>query len=78
MGCKHFLGTILDAAADLEARSIDLEAHLRSCRSCWAKFHELQRTMDVLDEWRCPEPSSRFDSQLRGRLLEASISSKTL
>lgn len=74
MRCKHFVGTILDAAAGLEPRSIELETHLRTCHDCSVKFRDLRRTMALLDEWKSPEPSLRFDSKLRSRLAEAEIS----
>jgi len=77
MKCERFLGSILDVAAGVEAPSILLERHLRSCPGCSAKFYGLQSTMDLLDEWECPEPSPYFDSQLRAKLDEAAISRKT-
>jgi hypothetical protein len=77
MKCEHFLGMMLDAAASLEHRAIELDAHLRSCHSCSVKFHDLSKTMDLLDEWKCPEPSPGFDSQLRARLAEGSTSPGT-
>ena len=74
MRCGHFLGIILDAAAGFEVRSVQLEAHLRSCPGCSAKFHDLQRTIGLLDEWTSPEPSSTFDSRLEVRLLDTKSS----
>ena len=76
MECEHFLGTILDTAAGLEAPSIQFERHLKHCDNCSAKFANLRQTMDLLDEWRAPEPSSWFDLQLQARLVEADSSKK--
>lgn len=76
MECERFLGTMLDTAAGLEAPSIQLEVHLKHCDNCSTKFHNLRRTMDLLEEWRVPEPSSRFDSRLQARLVEADASKK--
>ena len=74
MKCKDFLGVMLDAAAGLEHRSMELNAHLKSCHRCSVKFHGLSTTMDLLDEWKCPEPSHSFDSQLWAGLAEGSTS----
>jgi hypothetical protein len=76
MKCEQFLGPILDVAAGLEAPSVVLEGHLRTCAGCSAKFYGLQRTIDLLNEWKCPEPSPYFDPQLRAKLYEATISRK--
>lgn len=76
MKCEQVLGTILDVAAGSKSPPIALEGHLRTCSSCSAKFHDLQETMDLLDEWKCPEPSSAFDSKLRALLVGARTSVK--
>lgn len=76
MKCEQFLGTILDVAAGFKSPPIALEGHLRTCSSCSAKFHDLQKTMDLVDEWKCPEPSSGFDSKLRALLVGARTSIK--
>jgi hypothetical protein len=77
MKCEHFLETILDKAAGVTSHSEEFEAHLRICGGCSVKFHDLRRTLNLLDEWRCPEPSVRFDSRLRARLLEEKGYEKT-
>ena len=69
--CEHLRGTMLDAAAGLVPRSAEFECHLRTCFQCFERFDELRRTMELLDEWRGPRPSSQFDALLRVRLLEA-------
>jgi hypothetical protein len=61
---------MLDAAAGLVPPSPEFEAHLRTCVTCYEQFHELRGTMELLDEWSGPEPSSGFDALLRVRLLE--------
>jgi anti-sigma factor RsiW len=76
MKCEQFLGTILDVAAGFKSAPIALEGHLRTCSSCSAKFHDLQKTMDLLDEWKWPEPSSGFDSKLWALLVGARTSAK--
>lgn len=76
MKCEQFLGLILDAAAGSENPWVLLERHLRTCTACTAKFDRLQRTMDLLEEWRCPEPSAYFDAQLQVRLDETRMSPK--
>lgn len=70
MDCERLLGTILDTAAGVVPHSIELQAHLRSCVTCSTRFETLRQTAELLDEWKCPEPSSRFDSKLRAKLLD--------
>jgi hypothetical protein len=73
MECERLLGTILDTAAGVVPHSMELQAHLRSCATCSTRFENLRQTADILDEWKCPEPSSSFDSNLRARLLDVQV-----
>lgn len=76
MKCERYLGTLLDTAAGLHSPSIDLETHLRTCPRCFATFCDFRKTMDLMDEWKCPEPSQNFDSQLRARLVRVRVARK--
>jgi hypothetical protein len=70
MECEHLLGAMLDAAEGLIPRSPEFEQHLQVCLKCSAQFDDLRTTMQLLDEWDVPEPSSHFDAVLRMKLLE--------
>ncbi|MHB1937919.1 MAG: anti-sigma factor [Acidobacteriaceae bacterium] len=45
--------------------------HVKDCSHCAGELKELQATMQLLDTWRVPEPSSYFDTRLAVRLREA-------
>ena len=68
MECDRLHGTMLDAAARMIPRPPDFQAHLRDCDKCSLEFEALRRTMDLLDEWRVPDPSQGFDGQFREKL----------
>ncbi len=46
-----------------------VQTHVAECESCQAELAELQATMNLLDEWKAPEPSpyflTRLDAQMR-------------
>ncbi len=44
--------------------------HLAECSTCSEELSGLQKTMDVLDEWKVPEPSPYFDQKLAVLLRE--------
>jgi hypothetical protein len=69
--CEDVSGMMLDFAAGIIISSPELESHLRTCIICSEQVHALRRTMELLDEWSSPEPSSHFDALLRVRLLDA-------
>jgi hypothetical protein len=69
--CEEISGTTLDCAAGIISPSPELESHLRTCIICSEQVHALRRTMELLDEWISPEPSSHFDALLQVRLADA-------
>ena len=75
MKCDHLRGAMLDAAAKLIPSPLGLQRHLGICVKCSSEFDELRKTMDLLDEWRVPSPSARFDEGLRAKLAGAKPSS---
>lgn len=77
MECDHLQGTMIDAAAGLAPCSPEFKCHLKTCPKCSDQFHVLCKTLGLLDEWKGPEPSSRFDAVLRARLREADALDRT-
>jgi hypothetical protein len=69
MECDHLHGTMLDAAAKLISSPPEFQRHLSSCVKCSSEFDELRKTIDLLEEWRAPYPSARFDEGLRAKLI---------
>jgi len=45
-----------------------MQEHLATCPACVAKVASLRQTMELLDEWQTPEPSSYFSARLRARM----------
>lgn len=70
--CKSELpDLLLDPGADTASKErIQLRAHLEACAECSAEFAALQRTFDLLDAWKAPEPSAYFDQKLAVLLRE--------
>ena len=45
--------------------------HVQECSGCAKELRELRATMQLLDEWKAPEPSPYFDTRMAVRLREA-------
>ena len=69
--CEDVGGMMLDYAAGIISPSPELESHLKRCITCSEQVRVLRTTMELLNEWSSPEPSSHFDALLRVRLLDA-------
>jgi anti-sigma factor RsiW len=62
---REYLLDLAEGQAPAEVR-----AHLAGCSACEAEFTSLKATMNLLDEWKAPEPSPYFDQKLAARLRE--------
>ena len=69
MNCNEIREHLPDLAAGREAEP-EVNRHLASCATCATHLHDLQKTMELLDEWQAPEPSPYFDTRLQARLSE--------
>jgi hypothetical protein len=47
---------------------VNKNEHLKVCASCAQQAKDLSSVLELLDEWRAPEPSPYFDTRLRARL----------
>lgn len=45
-----------------------VQEHLASCSACAAEVASLRQTMELLDEWRAPEPSPYFSARVHARM----------
>ncbi len=70
MNCKEIRELLPDLAAGMDAATPEVEKHIASCAACAAHLGGLQKTMELLDEWRAPEPSPYFDTRFEARLRE--------
>jgi len=53
-----------------EAVSAEVRSHADSCPACAAELAALHRTMDVLEDWRAPEPNPYFLTRMEALLRE--------
>ncbi len=72
MRCEEFKENLLDCAAS----GREAPPHVKECASCAAELESLRQTMNVLDEWKAPEPSAYFDTRLKARLREEAAHSQ--
>ena len=53
-----------------ELATAAVQEHLATCAACAQEVASLRETMNLLDEWRAPEPSPYFGARLRAHLRE--------
>ena len=70
MTCEEICERMLDVAAGLGEPTAEQRKHLAGCDACAGKLEQLRQSMDLLDEWRTPEPSPYFDVRMQARLRE--------
>jgi anti-sigma factor RsiW len=72
MNCKDCRRELVNCLSgpDSNAAPPRLRDHLASCGACSMELAELRATMDLLDEWKVPEPSPYFDQKLSVLLRE--------
>lgn len=70
MTCEKIQAFLPDMIVDSAHVPADVRQHLASCPLCGKQWDELRATMQLLDEWRTPEPSPYFDVRMAARLRE--------
>jgi hypothetical protein len=70
MKCHEIRERMPGLAAGLNPVTPEMNAHLHTCADCAGTLQQFRRTMELLDEWRAPEPSPYFDTRLQARLRE--------
>ena len=70
MNCRSIHDQLPDVALGITPATPEVEAHLANCRDCAGTLEALRATMNVLDEWKAPEPSPYWDVRMQARLRE--------
>lgn len=70
MNCRSIHEHLLDVALGIVPAPPEVEAHLVECRDCAGTLQSLRSTMNLLDEWKAPDPSSFWDVRMQARLRE--------
>jgi len=71
MKCEKLQGYLPDMIFDPTRVPAEAMQHVKECAACAGELKELQKTMQLLDGWKAPEPSPYFDTRLAVRLREA-------
>lgn len=70
MNCKVYEDELAESLFGGAAVSAELAKHLTECAACVEEAESLRATMDLLDEWKAPEPSPYFDQKMAVLLRE--------
>lgn len=70
MNCRTIHDQLPDVALGSSPATPEVEAHLAECRECAETLGALRATMNLLDEWKAPEPSPFWDVRMQARLRE--------
>ena len=70
MICRKVKPHLANLLFEPELVPADVRDHLEDCATCSEELATLEATMNLMDEWKAPEPSPYFDSKLAVRLRE--------
>jgi hypothetical protein len=70
MNCRTIREQLPDVALGVTPASPEVENHLAGCHECSGTVDALRATMNLLDEWKAPEPSPYWDVRMQARLRE--------
>ena len=70
MNCTDVESKLADLLLDPETVPAKVQEHVAECSACRAQVAELRATMNLLDEWKAPEPSPYFMTRMQARLRE--------
>ncbi len=68
--CTEMESKLADLLLDPGAVPAEVHAHVAECDDCRSRVAELQATMNLLDEWKAPEPSPYFMTRMQARMRE--------
>jgi len=70
MKCSEIHELMPELASGETGASPEVSEHLRACADCAGTLGEFRQTMQLLDEWKAPEPSPYFDTRWQARFRE--------
>jgi hypothetical protein len=70
MNCRTIQDQLPDVALGTAPAPSEVELHLGECRQCAETLEALRATMNLLEEWKTPEPSPYWDVRMQARLRE--------
>ena len=71
MKCGNIREELMEAVlSGPELATPAVQEHLAVCPVCAQEVASLRQTMELLDEWRAPEPSPYFSARLRAKMRE--------
>ena len=70
INCTEVESKLADLLLDSEAVPAKVQEHIAECSACQAQVAELRATMNLLDEWKAPEPSPYFVTRMQARMRE--------
>jgi hypothetical protein len=70
MNCTEVESKLADLLLDPGAVPAKVQEHVAECGACQAQVAELRATMNLLDEWKAPEPSPYFTTRMMARIRE--------
>lgn len=66
--CKAVEAAMPDLLFDPSTASLEARVHVAACVRCQGELASLARTMEILESWEAPEPSSFWDARMGARL----------
>jgi hypothetical protein len=70
INCTEMESKLADLLLDPGAVPASVQTHVAECNACGTQLAELQATMNLLDEWKAPEPSPYFATRMQARMRE--------
>ena len=70
MNCTEMELKLADLLLDPGTVPAAVQTHVAECDACRVELAELQATMNLLDEWKAPEPSPYFATRMQARMRE--------
>lgn len=70
MNCTEVETKLADLLLDPETVPAKVQEHFAECDACRTQVDDLRATMNLLDEWKAPEPSPFFMTRMQARMRE--------
>lgn len=70
MNCTEAETKLADLLLDPETVPAKVQEHIAECDACRTQVDDLRAMMNLLDEWKAPEPSPFFMTRMQARMRE--------